>query len=162
MKKTLLALSVSALAITGAVAQDNGETDMNEETMNQDTMSSDNMGQTDYENLIRARDIIGGTVYTTNEAEDEMSWGDADVYSEVGTDWNTIGEIEDVIFDREGNFAGIVGEVGGFLDIADKHVFLPVNDVKLVPVDDGSYAYVTRYSEEDLESREGVDEGWWN
>ena len=48
------------------------------------------------------------------------------------------------------------------LDIADKHVMLEVQDVNLVAVDDETYAYVTRYSEEELEAMQGVDEGFWN
>ena len=46
--------------------------------------------------------------------------------------------------------------------MADKHVVISVDDLNLVAVDDATYAYVTRYSEEELESREGVDEGFWN
>ncbi|QQM32153.1 PRC-barrel domain-containing protein [Martelella lutilitoris] len=117
---------------------------------------------TDYSNLIRTRDITGGTIYTMNEAYDEGSWATETYYTEAGAGWNDIGEIEDVILNREGKMIGIVAEVGGFLDIGDKHVMLPVEDVKLVAVDDKSYAYVTRLSEEQLEERESVDEGWWD
>ncbi len=66
------------------------------------------------------------------------------------------------ILSRDGQLIGIVAEVGGFLDIADKHVMLQVQDVNLVAVDDETYAYVTRYSEEELEAMQGVDEGFWN
>ena len=37
-----------------------------------------------------------------------------------------------------------------------------VGDVDLVPVDGGeNYVFITRFSEEQLEERESVDEGWW-
>ncbi len=39
---------------------------------------------------------------------------------------------------------------------------LSTDDVRLVPVDDTSYSFVTRYTEEQLEELEGVNEGWWN
>ena len=39
---------------------------------------------------------------------------------------------------------------------------LDPGDVRLVAVDDRSYAIVTRMSEEELESLEGVDEGFWD
>lgn len=123
---------------------------------------------TDWAELIRTRDITGGPVYTTNEAYDEGSWGGEGDYTwgwsdsdTVGADWNQIGEIEDVVLDRNGQLAGVVAEIGGFLDIGDKHVFLQVEDVDLVPVDDRSYSLITRYSEEQLEEMPGVDEGWW-
>ena len=77
-----------------------------------------------------------------------------------GSDWNQIGEIEDVVLDRSGQTVGVTVEVGGFLDIGDKHVLLRVGDVDLVPVDDRSYSLITRYSEEELEEMPGVDESW--
>ncbi|MDX5403426.1 MAG: PRC-barrel domain-containing protein [Rhodobacterales bacterium] len=111
--------------------------------------------------LIRTRDITGGDIYTLNAADDE-GWDSAEGYSEVGADWNDIGEIEDIVLDRSGKLVGIVGEIGGFLDIADKHVMIPVENVRLVPVDDRSYSYVTRMSEEELEALPDVDEGFWD
>ncbi|MGR3474381.1 MAG: PRC-barrel domain-containing protein, partial [Sulfitobacter sp.] len=55
-----------------------------------------------------------------------------------------------------------VAEVGGFLDIGDKHVMISTPDVNLVAVDDQTYAYVTRLSEEKLEALPSVDEGFWD
>ncbi len=39
---------------------------------------------------------------------------------------------------------------------------LEIDDVNLVTLDDGTYAYVTNRTEEQLEEMEGVDEGFWN
>jgi hypothetical protein len=139
MPRMITALGALAIAATPALAQE---------------MDSD-------ADLIRTRDITGGPVYTTNEAMDEMSWTDA-TYDEVGTDWNQIGEIEDIVLNSSGEMVGIVAEVGGFLDLGDKHVMLEVDNVKLVPVDDTQYSFVTNHSEEELEEMEGVDEGFWN
>lgn len=112
--------------------------------------------------LIRSRDITGGAVYTTNEAHDEGEGWDMTTYDEVDSDWNQIGEIEDLVMSQDGKLTGIVVEVGGFLDIGDKHVVLSVKDAKLVPVDNMSYTFVTRFNEEDLEAMNGVDEAFWN
>lgn len=112
-------------------------------------------------NLIRTRDITGGAIYTTNAANDE-GWDPNAVYDAYGADWNQIGEIEDIILSRDGQMVGLVAEVGGFLDIGDKHVAIAVQDISLVAVDDESYAYVTRLNEEQLESLPGVDEGFWD
>jgi hypothetical protein len=111
--------------------------------------------------LIRTRDITGGNIYTLNAADDE-GWDTNATYDVVGTDWNDIGEIEDILLDRSGQLIGIVGEIGGFLDIADKHVMIPVENIRLVPVDDRTYSYVTRMSEEELEALPEVDEGFWD
>lgn len=110
--------------------------------------------------LIRSRDITGGTIYTMNEADE--NWGMNTEYSEVSSDWENIGEIEDIVLSKDGEMIGIVAEVGGFLDIGDKHVMIPVENVRLVAVDDETYSYVTRYSEEQLEEMEAVDEGFWD
>lgn len=147
-------LTASVLALTlaasgGAYAQSGTETDV------MDLYNADSA------DLIRTRDITGGDIYTTNEANDE-GWDSDYVYDTVGTDWNDIGEIEDLILSRDGQIIGIVAEVGGFLDIADKHVVIAVDDMSLVAVDDRNYAVVTKFSEEELEAREGVDEGFWD
>ena len=113
------------------------------------------------DDLIRTRDITGGTIYHMTTDMDDAMWADA-TYDGVDTEWNSIGEIEDIVLDSSGQMVGIVGEIGGFLDIADKHVVIPVGDVRLVPVDDRSYAFVTRMSEEQLEELPEVDEGFWD
>ncbi|PYE84524.1 PRC-barrel domain protein [Pseudoroseicyclus aestuarii] len=134
----------------------------------QDTMSDTGYETPQWDQLIRTRDMTGSPVYTTNEAYDEGSWGapEGDYawgwsgYDGVGADWNQIGEIEDVVLDQSGSLQGVVVEVGGFLDIGDKHVLLNLTDVDLTPSDDG-YALITRYNEEQLEELPSVDEGWW-
>ncbi|CUH30327.1 PRC-barrel domain protein [Jannaschia seosinensis] len=119
--------------------------------------------------LIRTRDITGGPVYSIADRYDETAWmdlEDRDYYGynnyNYGTDYDQIGEIEDIVLDQGGQMIGIVAEVGGFLDIGDKHVLVPVEDLRLVPVDDTSYSYITRLSEEALEELPSVDEAGWN
>jgi hypothetical protein len=123
-------------------------------------MSTDELAMSSGD-LIRSRDITGGVVYTMNEANDE-GWDSSATWDEVNPDWNQIGEIEDLVLTSDGMVTGIVAEVGGFLDVGDKHVVISVQDLSLVAVDDRTYAYVTKYNEEDLESMNGVDEGFWN
>lgn len=120
------------------------------------------LAETNYEDLIRTRDITGGTIYTVSAEYDADTWNSDPYFQNVDVDWNDIGEIEDIILSKDGRMIGIVAEIGGFLDIGDKHVLIPVSDVKLVAVDDKDYAYVTRLTEEQLEKLPGVDEGWWD
>lgn len=152
-------LFASALALTigatGAWAESHTSGNMDSDS------ASSTMSLEDRENLIRTRDITGGDVYTMNAASDE-GWSMDTLHTEVGAEWNDIGEIEDIILNKNGQMIGIVAEVGGFLDIADKHVMIPVSDVNLVAVDDARYAFLTRYNEEELEQMESVDEGFWN
>jgi hypothetical protein len=124
------------------------------------------MSEEDMANLIRTRDITGGPIYSIAANYDEATWGDTagsmDAFDVNSDGVNQIGEIEDVVLDRQGQMVGLVAEVGGFLDIGDKHVVVPVEDLRLVPIDDRTYQYVTRLSEEQLEELPGVDEGFWD
>ncbi|KUF12523.1 PRC-barrel domain-containing protein [Pseudoponticoccus marisrubri] len=170
MKRIFASTLALAIGTTGAIAGSHStdgemkaEGDMATETHMSDGTNAMPITEMDGAELIRTRDITGGDIYTMNEANDEGSAWDADtMYTEVGAEWNDIGEIEDLVLSKDGKIIGIVAEVGGFLDIGDKHVVIDVSDLKLVPVDNMTYAYVTRLNEEDLEAMEGVDEGYWN
>ena len=148
-------LTASTLALTLAGTAAFAETHMTDYS-NVDSMQMNEMRG----DLIRSRDITGGEIYPLNEAGDE--WSPNTAYNEIGADWNEIGEIEDIVLSKNGQMVGIVAEVGGFLDIGDKHVMISTPDVNLVAVDDQTYAYVTRLSEEELEALPGVDEGFWD
>ncbi|WGW03156.1 PRC-barrel domain-containing protein [Tropicibacter oceani] len=113
------------------------------------------------DNLIRTRDITGGAVYTITDSADLVWDGDL-VYDSIQDGWDKVGEIEDIVLSSDGTFKGVVAEVGGFLDIGDKHVLLTIDKVKLVPVDDASYAIVVPYTLEQLKGMENIDEGFWN
>lgn len=112
-------------------------------------------------NLIRSRDITGGTIYSMAEGAGD-TWDASATWDAMDNNWNDIGEIEDLVLSRDGKVTGIVAEIGGFLDIGDKHVVIAVDDLNLVAIDDATYAYVTRLSEEQLEELPGVDEGFWD
>lgn len=163
MTRFLMTTAASlALTATGALADthaSSARSDMHDSTA-MNAMSTEEMAQSQAD-LIRSRDITGGVIYTTNAADDE-GWTPSTDYDAIDSSWNEIGSIEDLVLDTEGKVTGIVAEVGGFLDIGDKHVMISVQDLNLVAVDDQTYAYVTKYNEEDLEAMEGVDEAAWN
>lgn len=48
----------------------------------------------------------------------------------IGVGGDDIGEVKNVIISEKGRILGVIAEVGGFLDIADTHVFIPWNQVK--------------------------------
>ncbi len=114
------------------------------------------------EDLIRTRDITGGNIYRMDVELNDSMWDGNEVYDSVDADWNNIGEIEDIVLNKDGQMIGIIAEVGGFLDIGDKHVMIPVENIRLTAVDDQTYGYVTNKTEEELEAMEAVDEAFWN
>ncbi|WP_330646884.1 PRC-barrel domain-containing protein [Thioclava sp. FTW29] len=127
--------------------------------------TANGLDMSDSTNLIRARDITGGDIYTI--AKDSGKTWDTMDWNAVSSDWNgdgfdDIGEIEDIVLSPEGKMVGVVAEVGGFLDIGDKHVVIPVDATHLVPIDDGKYVVVTSQTEDQLKDAKDVDEGFWN
>jgi len=123
-------------------------------------------------------EVAEGDATMETEGETEMAGTDADAemnaetdmasnggmgsYTEIGDNWQNVGEIEDIVFTADGKIEGIVAEVGGFLDIGDKHVHISLSDVQLMPIDDGSYALVTNYTKDQLMEMPDVDESAMN
>ncbi|MEL6800600.1 MAG: PRC-barrel domain-containing protein [Pseudomonadota bacterium] len=159
MTTTAAALTIAASGAFAEAHMSDTRANMHNNT-SMSAMSTEELANSDA-NLIRSRDITGGNIYTMNQADDE-GWDPEIMYDEVDANWNQIGEIEDLVLSENGQVTGIVAEVGGFLDIGDKHVVISVKDLNLVAVDDATYAYVTRFSEEALEEMQSVDEGFWN
>ncbi len=124
--------------------------------------SADNMFNGSPDGLIRTRDITGGAVYAVDADGDMSDWDEGMTYDTVSEDWDNVGEIEDIVLNSDGSFRGIVAEVGGFLDIGDKHVLLEIDNAKFVPIDDGEYSVVTNMTKDQLMELEDIDEGPMN
>ncbi|WP_193141706.1 MULTISPECIES: PRC-barrel domain-containing protein [unclassified Meridianimarinicoccus] len=110
--------------------------------------------------MIVADDITGGNIYTDLS---DVPWKDDGPIDAAVQSWKAIGEIEDIVLNSSGQMVGIVADVGGFLGIGDKHVLLPMENVRIVPLVDGDddYALVTRHTEESLMGLPEVEKGWF-
>ncbi|KUF12387.1 PRC-barrel domain-containing protein [Pseudoponticoccus marisrubri] len=107
--------------------------------------------------LLRVSGIEGGVVYTL-DAQEQADWDTELMHDGIAEGWTRIGSIEDVVLSADGKLAGVVAEVGGFLGIGDKFVMLPVEEMKLVPTGEDSYAIVTPFTEDRLTSMQSIDE----
>ena len=65
-----------------------------------------------------------------------------------GPNGNRIGEVQDIVVDREGKIAAIVVEAGGFLDIGDAAFRVKWADVKTTPGQDGVQVPITEATAE--------------
>jgi hypothetical protein len=157
----ILTTGIMAMLIAAPAAFAQSEGDSVESNTLEATNRASEMDMTDPALLIRTRDITGGPVYTMEPADDQ-GWDPGFMYEEVNADWNQVGTIEDLVLSLDGELIGIVAEVGGFLDIGDKHVMLGIENLNLVAVDDVTYSYVTRHTEEELMEMTDLDEGFWN
>ena len=112
------------------------------------------------QNTLRAEGMIGGEIYSLAEGYEETEWSGTEFYSKIDPGWEEIGEVEDIVVSRNGEISGLVAEVGGWLDIGDKAVFIDMKDIRIVGDNLGDVAFVTRLSQDQLESRQEIDQAW--
>ncbi len=153
-------LAATALLATPALAEqhvsDQASGDMSSESQNAGTPAP---SLADLPAAFSAEKITGTPVYTTNTyVEDD--W-DLDFSVEIDTDWNQIGDIEDVVIMPDGEMAGLVVEVGGFLDLGDKHVFIHKDDLQMIDGSNAEEAYfVTRMTADQMRDLPSVETDW--
>ncbi|WP_168797691.1 PRC-barrel domain-containing protein [Aliishimia ponticola] len=173
MKHVLIASTL--LIGTGALADSHSaaETEMEDDSNYSSNLSSTStqLGETEmadtnamnYGGMIRTSALTGGDVYTAATTEG-YKW-DAEVeFSEINPEWNRIGEIKDVVLDSNGQMIGVIAEVGGFLDIGDKHVMLKPAEYAMVQEGDDydDVVFVTGLSKDALTDREDMTEGMFD
>ncbi len=85
---------------------------------------------------IHASDFIGMRVYVT---EADVSSGI--VAADGETEWDDIGEINDVILTRDGDVQAVIVGVGGFLGMGERDVALNMDQIQFVAEDGDSDDY---------------------
>ncbi|MEY8838778.1 PRC-barrel domain-containing protein, partial [Cribrihabitans sp. XS_ASV171] len=80
---------------------------------------------------IHASDFIGMNVYAANPAEDAETWS-MDAAEGVQNEWESVGEIHDIVMDREGAIQSVLVDIGGFLGIGERQVALNMSQVRFV------------------------------
>ncbi|MBC9246593.1 PRC-barrel domain-containing protein [Paracoccus sp. 11-3] len=120
------------------------------------TAAASNPGEAMETGLLRASALEGVDVYTI-DATGQTTWDDGVAYTEIDTNWDKIGEIEDLVLDANGDVVGAIAEVGGFLGLGEKEVVLKPEEVGYVVTAD-KIAVVSGLSKEALEQREEIAE----
>lgn len=108
MKKLMLGTAMAALLGTSAYAQDLFRTEMDPAV------------------AIAASDFIGQRVYAAETAID------GNEYEGVQEGWNDIGEINDVIINRDGKIDAVLVDVGGFLGMGERQVAVGMENIQFV------------------------------
>jgi hypothetical protein len=139
-------MGASALAATTALAQTGMEP--TNVSMNPD-------------NLVSVDQIDDATIYRM-ELTDASIWDETDGFDGVQAEWISIGSVEEVMLDKEGKMVAVMASIGGFLDIGDRDVILPLENVRFSADDNDDYAFVTNLSEAELEALEEVDDDLWD
>ncbi|WP_319533243.1 PRC-barrel domain-containing protein [uncultured Cohaesibacter sp.] len=83
------------------------------------------------QNDIFASNFIGKRIYSAEQDYD--GFGETSTV-DAGTEqnWEDLGEVNDIILDREGNVKAVVLGVGGFLGVGEKDVAVDMNSIKMV------------------------------
>lgn len=106
--------------------------------------------------LLRASAFEGVDIYTV-DVTGTTTWDDGVAYTEIDSNWDKIGEVEDLVLDDQANIVGAIAEVGGFLGLGEKEVVLNPDEIAFVITPD-RIAVVSALSKEALEQREAAAE----
>lgn len=81
-----------------------------------------------------ASTLIGMRIYSSEKDWDTLR---NDARAPAEREWQDIGEVDDIILNRDNSVRGVLVGVGGFLGIGEKNVAIPLNQIKFVrQVDD--------------------------
>lgn len=83
---------------------------------------------------IYASNLIGRDIYATEKDWDGLQ-NNGNVRDDAEKEWEDIGEVEDIILGSNGEVRAVIIGVGGFLDIGDKDVAVPMSQIKMVRED---------------------------
>lgn len=84
---------------------------------------------------VRGSKLIGHKVYAREGGfsdEDAAALSTRDDLTEAPDDWEELGDIDDLLITAEGQVDGVVIDVGGFFDLGDHDVRVPMEDLSLV------------------------------
>ncbi len=82
-------------------------------------------------------------LYVTGDADSD-GWTASTVYERIGDGWSEVGTVSDLVVAQDSAYAGVVG------DVDDRRVFLSIQDLALVLLDDGEVAYLTQLGADQL------------
>ena len=137
MKRILATTAMTLLLSTAAMADDH--------------MSSFKTYEEQSVNDIYASDFIGMRVYATEKDYDAFD-ENASVDAGAEKGWDDIGEVNDIILNRDGSVKAVILGVGGFLGIGEKDVSVDMNSIKMVNQkgDEGDFFLVVKANKQSL------------
>lgn len=80
---------------------------------------------------VQASNLIGMRVYIAEPAADGSDWTMTETAG-VQTDWDDVGEINDLIITRDGAVVSVLVDIGGFLGLGERQVAMDMDDIRFV------------------------------
>ena len=132
MKRTIAIAALAPLVIFPAVAQDNGAAQVqNKSPVTQDSATPS-----------RGAQLTNGQI-SASALLDEKILNEAN---------ESIGDVNDVILDRDGKIASVIVGVGGFLGLGEKDVALPFDQLKFTTDNANDLVVTSTATKESLEA----------
>jgi hypothetical protein len=106
--------------------------------------------QSDVKSQFHASNLIGMRIYATERDIDASVTAETNGRSE----WEDIGEIDDIVVSTNGNVTAVILGIGGFLGIGEKDVAVNMNQLSVVREtgDSDDYFLVVKASRDELEA----------
>lgn len=124
LTSTALALTLAAPLAAPAFAESDSQ--QMQEQKASDSMSGDHMfGKAITQNELMASDLIGARLYTAENGVDETAQG-------MGDNWNDVGEISDIVVNKDGQVDYVIADIGGFLGMGEKPVAVSMSELKFI------------------------------
>jgi hypothetical protein len=124
LKTLMISAAVSGLAVSGALAQSNPPA-ANPPAHNQMTSPA------------------ASPKFVAHQSANQWAFSKFKGTDVLGPDNAHIGDVEDVLFDKNGKVEAVVVGVGGFLGIGEKNVALDLSAFQVVPTNAGSSTAAT-------------------
>ena len=123
--KRILATTAIVLSMSGAALAESHST-----SMGKGAFGSVEASQSDF----FASDLIGMRIYKVEKDMDETQ----PIADGAETEWDDIGEINDLIVDADGNVTAVILGIGGFLGIGERDVSVSMDAIKVLREDGDS------------------------
>lgn len=105
----------------------------------------------DMTGLLTADSITGSEIFSFTRDQETSFWDSGEQFDVLTTDWEAIGEVQNVVLDRGGRVVGLTTDVGGFLGIGSRSVLLMLEDIRLIASDDDRLVVATRLTRAQIE-----------
>ena len=124
LKKLMILTAVSGLMITGAIAQATNP-----------TTTPTPMAAPPVANSPQVAPIPSDAKFVAMQGADQWVFSKFKGTDVLGPDNAHIGDVSDLLFDKNGRVAGVIVGVGGFLGIGEKYVAIDLSAFQVVPAD---------------------------
>jgi len=160
MRTLMLSTALVTASAVGAMAQDTTGTMAQDSSTVPAFLSSDFTGMTlytlDSEDARALRDTTGADGMAGIE-RDRIRWTSSDTFASERQNWSNVGSVNDIVMTKDGEFRGILVDVGGFLGLGARTVLVDFEDLYFVSeggetdsIDD--FSVVIAMSEDELEN----------